>query len=219
MAAAAPVMVDGMTHGSSPLIMSEDKLYGMMEWQDFAPSPCVCCGCTIPQSQKDRTYLKVFDNRIEFNFPMAPFGCLTCDEKCITDRTGLIFHDRSPSRIGMCCYVIPCTCCGPPVLFASQPKMCCGMIDLTSCYGEALMAAPSSYFGLKVCVCCGGPCYTCCAYPLAGSTKNTEQFLLTWKSSLLEYWRKNNLEPSEMAIFEVVSDVDFGLDKSKKATE
>ena len=33
-----------------------------------------------------------------------------------------------------CCVCVPCTCCGPPVIFSKTPKFCC--FDLTDCFGQ-----------------------------------------------------------------------------------
>ena len=62
----------------------------------------------------------------------------------------------------MCCYLIPVTCCGPPVIFAKEPK-CCGLVSLAPCFGVPVYYAPTNCFGLKTYLCCGQPCYTSCA--------------------------------------------------------
>ena len=67
----------------------------------------------------------------------------------------------------MCCYLIPVTCCGPPVIYSKEPK-CCGLVSLAPCCGVPIYYAPTNCFGLKTYLCCGQPCYTSCAAGLVG---------------------------------------------------
>ena len=75
--------------------------------------------------------------------------------------------DRQPFRAGMCCLMIPVTCCGPPVIYAKEPK-CCGLVSLAPCCGVPIYYAPTNCFGLKTYLCFGQPCYTSCAAKLVG---------------------------------------------------
>ena len=67
----------------------------------------------------------------------------------------------------MCCYLIPVTCCGPPVIYSKEPKLC-GLVSLAPCCGVPIYYAPTNCFGLKTYLCCGQPCYTSCAAGLVG---------------------------------------------------
>lgn len=181
------------------------KFVAEAELYDFAPTPCVCCGWTINDKVRKRTYFRVYENRVEYNWPIAPFCCLT-KERCIRDSTAIMYFDKQPSRSGMCCGFIPATCCGPPVLYNKVPKIC-GVIDLRPCYGETIYAAPCDCLGLKSCCgCCGAPCYQSCACPMVMPVKNGEAFLAKWKGALDAYWEKNGLDRSQMARFTRVAD-------------
>ena len=63
--------------------------------------------------------------------------------------------------------MIPVTCCGPPVIYAKEPK-CCGLVSLAPCCGVPIYYAPTNCFGLKTYLCVGQPCYTSCAAKLVG---------------------------------------------------
>jgi hypothetical protein len=193
-------------HGKSKYIQCENPAsLADCEFQDFAPAPCVCCGCCAPQTAKDRKYARVYENRFEANFPIAPFGPCTCDEKCIIDQVVTVYHDRVPSRAGMCCYIIPCICCGPPVIYVQKP-MCCCCIDVSHWFGETIMYAPCNCFGLKKYLCCGGPCYAYCGSGMFGGVKDGINFLSVWSMALNKYFAKNNIDKAEKAIFEAVKD-------------
>ena len=112
------------------------------EFVPFAPAPCVCCSGCHSDEARARTYAHVYENRIERNYPAAPFACCT-SEVCIVDRVWVTYFDRPPMRAGMCCFCIPATCCGPPVIYSKTPKCCC--FDLTPCYGQAVLAAPAVF--------------------------------------------------------------------------
>jgi len=202
-------------HGTSKYIQTDEKLFGKAEFMDFAPAPCDMCSCLAPPDLKGRQYAKVFDNRVEFNFPCAPFACLTCSEKCTIDRPGVIFHDRPPSRAGMCCWVIPCTCCGPPVVYVQKPVCCC-CIDCTSHCGETINMAPCNFFGLKKFLCCGGPCYMSCGSPLFPGVKDGKNFLVSWSAALNDYFKKTGLDIKEKAIFEAVKDSEIDQYSAQK---
>ena len=59
-------------------------------------------------------------------------------EQCIVDRVQSMYLDKPPFRSGMCCVCVPCTCCGPPVIFSKTPKCCC--VDTTDCFGQQVPA-------------------------------------------------------------------------------
>ena len=42
-----------------------------------------------------------------------------------------------------CCVCIPCTCCGPPVIFSKTPKCLC--IDMTDCFGQQAWLVERKY--------------------------------------------------------------------------
>merc|ERR1719498_1886886 len=111
-----------MTHDTSSYMQpAEGQLITRAEFQDFAPADCVCCGCLVPDAQKARTFARVYENKIEVNYPIAPFCCLT-SELCIHDNIFTGYFDKPPARAGLCCGCCPFTCCGPPVIFAHRPK-------------------------------------------------------------------------------------------------
>jgi len=197
-------------HGNSKYVLSADQPQGagVLQFMDFAPAPCSCCACLAPKLQKGRQYAHIYDNRLSINMPFAPCCCLTCDEKCIVDKAAILYHDRPPARAGMCCFVIPCTCCGPPVIFVSKPVCCC-CIDMVPYFGEQIKTAPCNFFGLKKGCCCGGPCYMSCAAPMFMGVKNGAVFLDAWKTALDQYGQKTGIKPSQRAIFEVVKDSEF----------
>ena len=148
---------------------------------DFAPAPCFLFECLIPETLKQRTYAHVYENRIEWNLPCAPCCCMTTEENCIVDNVQVRHFDRLPSRVGMCCGCIPFTCCGPPAVFTHQPKLFC--LDMQDYCGNKIKVAPSNYYGLKMYLCCGNPCYTqeACQDTLLTGIKNPEAFLSAWK--------------------------------------
>jgi hypothetical protein len=203
-------------HGKSPYIKTDKPdVIKTLEFYPFAPAKCSCCAFLAPQVQKDRQVINLYDNRISGNIPIAPFACLTCDEKCIIDRPYFAYHDRPPSRVGMCCFVIPATCCGPPVIFVKKP-ICCCVIDCTDNFGELIMAAPCNCFGLKQYLCCGGPCYLSCAVPVFGGVRNGASFLNAYSKTLDEYFTRTSLDASEKAIFEIVKDSEFDIHSAEK---
>jgi len=201
-------------HGTSAFVQSSHEVFAEAEFQDFAPAPCVCCSCLAPDVQKQRQYFRIFDNRMELNAPLAPFMCCTCDEKCIADRVLVSFHDRVPSRAGMFCWVIPCTCCGPPVIFVKKPKCLC--IDCTDNFGETIMAAPCECFCLRRCLCFGPPCYMQCALPIMPGVKNGSQFLAKWRQALDKYFAKTGIDSGEKAKFDQVTDNALDVADSRK---
>ena len=119
------------------MLLSQDGALARAEFFPFAPAPCVCCGCFVPDSLRERTYWHVYGNRSEWNRPIAPFCCFTM-EICIVDMISVYYFDKPPHRSGPCpcpcCCCIPLACCGSPVMFVSKPKCCC-CIDLRRCCG------------------------------------------------------------------------------------
>lgn len=203
-------------HGSSPYIQSDGSDPAEAEFYDFAPAPCVCLGCCIPEYQKTRTYLRAYDNRWEMNKPIAPFCKCTCMEVCVVDQIYIGFYDRIPTRIGMVCCCIPCTICGPPVLFVEKPFCCC--FDLSECYGQQIKYAPCSCCGCRAWLCCGAPCYKYTATEFVGGIKNGDQFLAKWSNNLEKYWKKHSLQPTEMAVFASLADGILDMSRENKIT-
>lgn len=191
-------------HGDSEYISGGVTLVAEAEYYDFAPAPCSLLICCNSKFQQGRTYFRVWDNRVEMNFPFAPFMSCTFSELCVTDIVTTYYFDRRPFRSGMCCFCIPCTCCGPPVIFNQVPK-CCG-IDLSSCFGQQIMAAPHNCCGLKTYLCCGKPCYYSFALPLTAGIKNGGEFLVQFRNAVDAYAQKHRLSKDQMAIFEQVND-------------
>jgi len=190
-------------YGTSPYLPADGKLVGAAEFYDFAPTMCVCCGCCVSDAQRKRTYFRVYDGHIQMNQAISPCCCLCDDEMCLSDRITTLPYDKPPGRVGMCCYCIPCTCCGPPVMFAHKPMcLCC---SLEECYGTQLKIAPCNCFGCKCCLCCGNPCYTCCSAPLVGGLKNTEELLKHLANATNKYYETTGLAKSEMVVLNAVS--------------
>jgi len=192
-------------HSTSQLVGEDaSQLLAKAEFHDFAPAACVCYGCLVPDSQKKRTFVHAYNNKIMTNFPLSPCCCLLDDEKCMVDMPFVSFYDKPPARVGMCCYCIPLTCCGPPVIFSFKPKCCC--MDMDECCGTQIKAAPCNCFGLKCCLCFGNPCYVNCSIPIATGIKNADQFLVGMKGAINAYGEKHGIPMEERAIFENVSD-------------
>ncbi len=174
------------------------------EFYDFAPASCVCLGCCVSKFQQGRTYLRVWDNRMELNSPLAPFGCLTSSELCIADNVHTTYFDRQPFRSGMCCWVCPVTCCGPPVVFVKKPAfLCC---DLSPYFGQQLMSAPCNYYNMRTLCCVGEPCYVDSALAIVSGIKDGDALLSKLQSTVDSYAKKHALSEPQMAIFRVVSD-------------
>lgn len=201
-----------MYGSSSRIDPVHTRLCAKAEFEDFAPMPCNCLGFCVADAQRERQYAHVYENRMEANHPIAPFCCLT-KEICIIDQIWVSYFDRPPVRAGMCCFCIPATCCGPPVLFAQSPK--CGPIDLAPCFGQEIKAAPCNCWGLKAFLVCGNPCYVKSSVGLFGGLKNASAFLGASKAAVDAYAQKHNMPTNQMAIFESVSDNigDFGGSK------
>jgi hypothetical protein len=96
---------------------------------------------------QERTFLRIWDNRMEINAPVSPFACLTTNDQCVNDRVSVAYFDRAPFRSAYLCGILPLTFFGPPVIFVEKP-LCCGQ-DLTPYYGAQLRASPCNCFDLK----------------------------------------------------------------------
>ena len=68
------------------------------------------------------------------------------------------------------------------------------------------MASPANFFGCRVWVCCGGPCYQSCAIPISGGLKDGDVFIGKMKAAVDSYAAKHNLSSEQMATFDIVSD-------------
>jgi len=200
-------------HGTSLFTKPDATFIAAAQFYDFAPSPCSCYACCFPNAAKKRLFMRAYDNRLEMNEPIAPCCCLCDDELYMTDSTSISFYDKPPFRTGLCCFM-PCTCCGPPVIFAYNPKCFC--IDMAPCCGSSIQAAPFSCFGLKQGICCCNPCYTQCSRPIMGGLKDPETFLSQLKAATTSYHNQMGIVESERVIYASVSDNvgDFGGSKA-----
>lgn len=160
----------------------------------------------------------MYENKLEINLPTTPFCCCATDV-CIADRVFTYYFDKPPFRVGVCCFCIPFTCCGPPVIYVHNPACCGGIGDIASCFGQTIFAAPCNVYGLKCCLCFGAPCYTCCSFPLLSGVKNGEKFASAMKYAVGGYAKRHQLPPDEMAIFERVQDDLFDLGSAKGLQE
>lgn len=172
-------------HGKSRyMALEQDGSIVAAEFHDFAPANNVCCACLAPDAARERTYFHVFANKAETNVPLYPCGpCST--ENCLIDRVQTWYFDKPPHRTGMCCFCIPGTCCGPPVMFSVTPYLCpCGICPLSEYCGDSIWHSPCDMFGCQKCICCGGPCYQWCALPIMLGVKNPDAFLAKYKKVL-----------------------------------
>ena len=97
-------------------------------------------------------YALIWDNKLETNYAVGACACLTPNETCVFDRITTIHFDRSPMRNGMCCYCIPATCCGPPVIYSKEQKIC-GVLSTAPCCGVGIYASPCrSDTAFRLCV-------------------------------------------------------------------
>lgn len=190
--------------GTGKGIASPDQLITEVEFEDFAPTRCVCLGCLYPDVARARMYVRIYENRTESNVPIAPFCCLTIMDECVFDMVRVTYFDRLPTRAAMCCFCIPCTCCGPPVIFSHTPKFF--SMDMTSLCGTDIKIAPCSCFDLKCCLCCGNPCYVNCSIPYFVATKNTDALMSKWQTATHEYMQRVGLPEDQMALFCSVED-------------
>jgi hypothetical protein len=193
-------------HGTHPSVQSDNEIKAEAEFYDFAPLPCVFYSCLLNDEYRSRMFARIYDNRIVMNHPIAPFCCLTTPI-CIADAIATFIYDKPPMRSGPApapCCCIPCTCCGPPVMFSYNPKCCC--IDCKDNCGSMVKVAPANFYGCKQYVCCGQPCYTSCSIPLLVGVKNADAFISAAKVQVEAFKAKHGMPDSEMCIFECVSD-------------
>jgi hypothetical protein len=152
----------------------------------------------VGDKMRQRTYIRVYENRLETNWPWSPFLCWSTN-RCMIDHSAIYYFDKYPNRVGMCCLCIPCLCCGQPVIYTSSPECCC--IDCSSCCGETIKYAPCDCCELRNCVVCGPPCYDSCSSPLLWPLKNSASFLASYKGAVDAYAVRNKLKTNEMARF------------------
>lgn len=206
-------------HSTSKYIqpLENPTAYAKAKYMPFAPASCVCHQCFTSEGGQKRTYAIMYDSKLEINRPLEP--CMCCStEQCIVDRVQSMYLDKPPFRSGMCCVCVPCTCCGPPVIFSKTPKCCC--VDTTDCFGQQVWAAPADIFGLKTCGCCCKPCYQYCAYPLITGVSDATTFMGNMKAASDAYYLKHpEIEVSQRATFEEITDNISLAATSKKVGE
>lgn len=189
------------------------KILGKASFISTCPDMC------LGSMPKDRKYAMVHENRLEINYPVGMCGVCTCSDKCVNDNILVAYFDRPPTRAGMCCYCIPCTCCGVPVIYTSTPGCLC--IDLTPCCGVTVKSAPCSCGRMKVCCCFGTPCYEFCGMNLITSLSKSgaDEFIQAFASAVKAYGQRDNGFPAdELAIATALSDNVSFLDADKKVT-
>lgn len=205
-----------MAHSTSVYIqpLENPTAFAKAEFMDFAPAGSICTTCCVSEAAKLRTYAIMYDSKLEINRPFEP--CMCCStENCIVDRVSTAYLDKPPFRTGMCCVCIPCTCCGPPVIFAKTPKCLC--IDLTDCFGQQVWSAPANCYGIKTCICCCSPCYQCIAQPVIPGVNDASKFMAHMKAASDAYYLKHpEIPEGERAIFELVTD-NVGIAATTKA--
>ena len=194
------------------------------EYQPYAPATSICCVCCVAPGQRDRMYMRVYENRIDVNEPFAPCCCCT-QEICLVDNAYTAYYDKPPFRVGPCgpcCCFAPFVCCGNPVIFTFKPKVVC--CNCEKYLGTQMYASPCNCFGMRCCICCGNPCYVNFRVPFmpgpyksSAPLKNSEHFISQLQYAVNVYQAKHQIPENERAIFENVEDnlVDFG--SSKKA--
>ena len=198
-------------HGTSQYLTGGLNLIAEAEYYDFTPSSCVCLSMFNSSYQQGRTYMRVWDNRMEYNFPLAPFACCTNSELCVIDQIVTTYFDRPPFRSGMLCWIIPCDCYGPPVIFIEKPTCLC--LDLSPYFGQLLMQSSANCFNCKIWLCCGGPCYKHCAVPMSCGIKNGEFLINRYKQAVDSYRIKHNISKREVAVFHIL-----GTNSTEKTT-
>jgi hypothetical protein len=169
---------------------SHNRLVTEADHEEFAPNKCICCTQCVGDQTRARTYARVYENRMETNYPYSPWCCFT-PEYCIVDNVTVYYFDKGPSQQLCGGHYVECDClgplCGPPVVFVNVPRCCCNTVDLRPCFGETLFAAPCDCYGLRCCICIGRPCYQKCACPLAGPIKNGSLFLERYRGAVDDY--------------------------------
>jgi hypothetical protein len=173
------------------------QLIASAEFEPFAPAVNICCGCCITDTERERTYARIYENNVEVNIPFNPCCCLGMD-CCTKDFIAKSYFDQPPHRAGFCC-CFPCFCCGNPAIYEESCSCCC--IDCNSCCGIQVMASPCDCFGLRTWILCGAPCYKCFGLPIIPSTKNTTAFISQYRRAVRVYSEKHGLPKSQMAKF------------------
>lgn len=193
-----------------------NKFIAQAEFEPFAPASCSCYAPCNAKGARQRTYWNIYGNRSESNFPLAPFCCLTQDI-CIVDMIRVNYFDKPFHVAGTAdppCCCIPCTCCGPPVIYSFTPKTC--GIDCSSCCGQKVKHAPCNLFGCKQYLICGNPCYEWSGMTIGAGIKNADDFLGKYKGALKAYSDKTGIPFEQFAIFTTVSDDVGNLGGTKK---
>lgn len=160
-------------------------------------APPICCQA---DRIKERTYFRVFENRIEYNQPYSSCICIpeaVLPPNCIKDHIVTEYFDMglSRNRSRCCCQLCSLNgCCGPPMLYNFKPH--CGYMclncDYSTCYGEGIRYHSHSCRDWS---CCGYPCaetrnFCGCAPFLLYGLKNSHDFLERWKNALDAYKEK-----------------------------
>ena len=186
---------------------NQATLIGEAEFEEFAPKYCVCYKFCVNDKERKQTYVRAYENRIEASFPYNPWCCIG-DERCMVDYTVVHYFDKPPHRVGMVGYIIPCICCGKPVIYNKIPKACCSLLDMRPCFGEQIMVAPCDCFGLRTCICLGPQCYQSWSCPVFGIMpfKRGDVFLSKWKAALTVYQDNHNIPHEQRAVFYKVED-------------
>lgn len=66
-------------HGASKLLVPHSaQALASADFKDFAPYPCICCGCLPSKAQKKRVYSLVYENKLESDeqLPMRAMALL-----------------------------------------------------------------------------------------------------------------------------------------------
>ena len=201
--------VDGSIYGTSKYLTParNARLVAEADFEDFAPCSCILYKCFVHDKIRKRTYVRAYENRIEANVPYNPCCCWG-DERCMVDSTRVFYFDKPPNRVGMvCCGIVPCICCGPPVVYTKVPKWCCALVDMRPCLGEQVLHAMCDCYGFRCCLCCGPQCYQFWSVPLfLLPFKRGEDFLAHWKGALKEYQDKHGIAEDQRAKFFKVED-------------
>ena len=198
---------------------SYNRLIAEANHRHFAPCPCVCCECCVGDQQRARTYVRLYENRLETNYPSAPWCCFT-PEYCIIDRVMTYYFDKGPSQTycGRATASLDCfaPCCGPPVVFLKVPRCCCACIDLRPCCGETLYAAPCTCCNLRVYCCCGKPCYEDWACPIARPLQDGTEFIQQYQGAIEEYEKSRTAYLQRRVVFRRSADRACDCDVSKR---
>jgi hypothetical protein len=196
--------------GNAPHILPRDpSVQAEAEFVDWYPMPCSCYECCAITMQQQRTYARVYESKYEINTAIAPMGMCTVNENCIVDWLTISYFDRQPTRSAMCCFCIPLNCCGNPKIYSKTPYCCC-CIDISAWYGKTISYAPCACCELRICLCCGKPCYEYCGLPFLGGMLNPEKFLQSWANAMKAYEAKHPDLQGQLATFSANKEVLMG---------